>query len=166
MKFLLICYISLIGCGTDICEGNDFVTKQNICVFTNGYTVEKNQIELIVGLTQKQIKQDSRDYNESETKNFDETSLKFIENLKNPKFAGQMNSHVGFFQDDRYKISLEYKKDCLLWFEFIHELIHVHLVSTNGDYSHKKGWFWDSEFTDKENELSIQNIIFKQVACN
>lgn len=167
MRLLLFSFVVLVSCGQSVCDGSDFVTSQNLCVFSNGYFVDNVDIENVVAVTQKEISFRHPDkYSKEKIEYFDNVSLRFIQSSDSNDWGGELNYKVGSFIDDRYEITLEFKESCrLIQSNLIHELLHVYLIDIEDCVYHRKGWFIDKKFSDEENKASIQNIVFNKVNC-
>lgn len=163
----LIFSILLASCGVDVCEGSDFTTKHNLCVFTGGFEVTKAEIEHVTDATQQEVtRRHPNKYPKSEIYEFQDTSVKFVEDAGEDR-AGQTEYRYGPFTDDRFRMKVEYHtENCpLRWWIFIHETLHVYLLEIEGEDEHRKGWFVMEEFTSEENQSSIQFTVINQIAC-
>lgn len=167
LNFILPLFVLLSACGVDVCEGSDFTTKHNLCVFKNGFNVTKEEIEYVTDATQQEVtRRHPNKYPKDEIYEFNDVSLKFVSELGDDR-SGETEYRYGPFTDNRFRIRVEYWEDSCItrWYILVHEILHVYLLEQEGDDNHRKDWFIMKEFTKEENLSSIQYVVWNQIAC-
>jgi len=159
----LLSVLILSACGADVCEQANFQTKHNICVYTNGYDVSKEQVEIATELTIVEVSSRyPKKYAYSKIENFENTSISFVEDA-GPNRDGSMTWRKDL-NGATFKIESEYSSFCLWrWEIVVHELLHVLLKSEEGANGHRPGWHVMKEFSTEENNSSIQRIVSRRV---
>lgn len=165
---ILILFGFLTSCGVDVCENTDFTTKHNICVDTNGFDVTKAEIEHATDETQQEVtRRHPNRFPKDEIYKLEDVRVSFHEDVRGDEAAGETEYHYGPFTDNRARVRVEYHEEYCpaRWHIYVHEMLHVYLLSQEGDDRHLKGWFVMEEFTKEENLNSIQYVVWNKIAC-
>lgn len=171
LKLLLFPFLALLSaCGSDLCEGKDFETSQGICVFTNGFDVDKDKISYVIDVTEDVVAtHHPKKYSWGRLNDmYDIVSIAFEADLGDDK-DGYTRYEYGPFVRDTFEVVLEHdeKNDCWHYAWILpHEMMHVYLLDVDGDDSHKKGWHVHPDFTTEENLNSMQFEIYKKLRCD
>ena len=161
MKIFIILIFLLSSCGEDVCDDSDFVTKQNICVFKNGFDVSITTLEKTITITEDVVIEKSGFLRSELQEPYDHVAVHFMIQESDDGFVV---SKTGRF-DEFYKIYANFD-ECLTYSSLYHELLHVYLIHTENDHSHRRTWFLSGTATVEEYKNSIEYQIADRLFNN
>jgi len=160
---LLLLTLSLYSCGSGLCDNAEFVTKQGICVNTDGNSVDKSQVDFIIDVIEEGTVKYSG-YSESELQEpYGDTRIAFRQEIDHG-WTGETEYHKGIFVNDEYKVRLVYN-ECLTYSALYHELLHVYLIHLEGNDTHERGWFKKADMSSDEIKQTLEYNLFRRIYC-
>jgi len=164
MKSLIyILLVFLFSCGEDICKDSDFYTKQGICVLLNGNGFAKQDIEMVIEISENLVsKRKNIKINGLESE-YENTSISFVNyNLENGASGTTDYEITPFYKNYFIKIGVA---DCYPGMElyvFSHEVLHLFIYTYHGDHNHNfEDFFFGEEFSWERNKKSIEYEIYQ-----
>ena len=170
MRFILLLTL-LSGCGEYVCDADPDFWIGEICVYTNDFDVNADEMEYIMDYTEAYVN-DNMGYRLSDMRRaYPNFSITFYDEVpEKPGYSGWTEHTSGPFE--RVEIALKYK--CLGISSLAHEMLHAYrfTVLSPGGKGHPRNWF-EQEWIDEENEIGratsaeykIEQEIAKYLPC-
>jgi hypothetical protein len=169
LTIILLFAILLSACGEDICAGSDYTIRQGICIFTNGFGVNKEQLEKAIDIAEEETSKrfPKRYKREKIISKYSETSISFIESFKKPTKLGETEYNHGLLVDNSFKIKVVFKSDlkgCLSYYSVSHEMLHVFRFTVGDDKkAHPRKWFIREGDTMDEAQSTLEFVIMDRI---